>query len=74
MCGAGFFPGAAEHYAKLVKAAGRLERVVVMQRTTLGDDRVSDYELHFEKGVFTARIGVAADGRISTFGMRSKVL
>ena len=71
---AGFFPGAAEHYTKLVQEAGRLERVVVMNRTTLGDDRISEYELHFEKGVYQARIGVAADGRISTFGMRKKPL
>jgi CubicO group peptidase (beta-lactamase class C family) len=71
---AGFFPGAAKHYAELVKEAGTLERVVVMNRTTLGDDRISEYELHFEKGVYQARIGVAADGRISTFGMRKKAL
>ncbi|HEX6065508.1 MAG TPA: hypothetical protein VFZ04_14855 [Longimicrobiales bacterium] len=43
-----------------------------MNRTTLGDDRISEYELHFEKGVYQARIAVAADGRIATFGMRKK--
>src|SRR5688572_29107297 len=69
---AGFFPDAANHYSKMVKDAGKLERVVVMNRTTLGDDRISDYELHFEKGVFTARLGVAGDGRVSAFGMRKK--
>ena len=69
---AGFFPGAGEHYTKLVKEAGKLERVVIMNRFALGDDRISEYELHFEKGVYQARMGVAADGRISMFGMRKK--
>jgi hypothetical protein len=70
---AGFFPGPANHYAKLVKDAGKLERVVVLNRFTLGDDRISQYELHFGKGVYQAALGVATDGRVSSFGMREKV-
>ena len=70
---AGFFPGAAKHYTELVKEAGKLERVVVVNRTTLGDDRISAYELHFEKGVYQTWLGVATDGRVSSFGMRKKV-
>jgi hypothetical protein len=50
-----------------VKKAGKLERVVVMKGITLGDDLISGYELHFADGLYP-RIGVAADGRISTLG------
>ena len=69
---AGFFPGAANHYTGLLKDAGALQRVVVLSRRTLGDDRISSYEAHFEKGVYLASLGVAPDGKISTFSLRPK--
>jgi hypothetical protein len=69
---AGFFPNGARRYAQLLSNAGNLTRVVVLQRRTLGDDRISSYELHFDKGVYLSTLGVAPDGRISTFTLRRK--
>ena len=69
---AGFFPGAAQRYTQLLKNAGNVQRVVVMERYTLGDDRMSSYEVHFDNGVFLSTLGVAPDGRISTFSLRRK--
>jgi CubicO group peptidase (beta-lactamase class C family) len=69
---AGFFPGAAERYTQLLRSAGNLNRVVVQERYTLGDDRISSYEVHFENGVYLSTLGVAPDGRISTFTLRRK--
>jgi CubicO group peptidase (beta-lactamase class C family) len=69
---AGFFPNAARRYAQLLSSAGDLTRVVVLERRTLGDDRISSYEVHFDNGVYLSTLGVAPDGRISTFTLRRK--
>ena len=69
---AGFFPGGANHYAGMVKSAGALKNVALLERRTLGDDVISTYEAHFDKGVYISTLGVAPDGRLSSFSMRVK--
>ena len=69
---AGFFPGSANYYTGMLKTAGALQNVVLLERRTLGDDVISSYEAHFDKGVFIGTLGVAPDGRLSTFSLRPK--
>ena len=69
---AGFFPGATNHFGSLLKTAGALQKVLLLERRTLGDDVISTYEAHFQNGVFIGTLGVAPDGRLSTFSLRPK--
>lgn len=69
---AGFFPGATNHFGSLLKSAGALQKVLLLERRTLGDDVISTYEAHFQNGVFIGTLGVAPDGRLSAFSLRPK--
>lgn len=66
---AGFFPGAADAYRQLLRNAGALTAVLLLERRDLGDDRVSTYRLVFERNVLRLQIAVAPDGKVSTFAI-----
>ena len=67
---AGFFPGAAKEYAARLEALGALERVALLDRTELGDDRAYTYRLEFAGGVTkTLRLALAPDDRIAVFSI-----
>jgi hypothetical protein len=41
-----------------------------MDRTVLGDDRIYVYDVAYGTKVFRVRLGLAPDGKVSTFGLR----
>jgi len=67
---AGFFPDAAKAYEKLLKGAGELRRLDLLEARMMGDDRVHWYRALFEKGTFKFMLGLAPDGKVSSFGIR----
>ncbi len=69
---AGFFPGAAKSYENLLKQLGKPSRVVLVERTDIGDDRVYQYELTFGERVLYYRVAVAPDSRVSSFRIWGK--
>jgi len=69
---AGFFPGAAKAYQQALAAFGTPDRVSLMQRTTLGDDRVSVYDLANGAKVIRVTLGLAPDGKVSAFAIRRR--
>jgi hypothetical protein len=64
---AGFFPDEAADYKKELERLGPPERVELLERRDLGDDRVYLYRLTFADATRYARLGLAPDGRASTF-------
>ena len=69
---AGFFPGAAESYRRMLSRIGTPSRAVLMERRELGDDRIYAYELTFGERTMLARIGLAPDNKVSQFSLRPK--
>jgi CubicO group peptidase (beta-lactamase class C family) len=65
----GFFPRGAEHVAQLLKDAGSLKAITLLESKELGDDRVYTYDLAFEKQVLRLQLAIAPDGRIATFNL-----
>lgn len=68
---AGFFPDAARGYADMLRAAGAVKSLTLMEATELGDDRVRVYDVELEKRTLRLRIAVAPDGKIAAFGLSS---
>ena len=66
---AGFFPEAARRYAELLRGLGEPQRVDLVERRELGDDRVYRYEVAYEGRTFRVRIGVAPDGKLSALSI-----
>jgi CubicO group peptidase (beta-lactamase class C family) len=69
---AGFFPNAARAYQQVLAGFGTPDRVTLMQRTTLGDDRISVYDLASGSRVIRVTLGLAPDGKVSTFAIRRR--
>lgn len=68
---AGFFPSAAKAYGKLLREAGTVTGVALLDKADLGDDRVLTYEIRFEKRSLRLRLAVAPDGKIAGFQLGS---
>ena len=66
----GFFPRGAERVARLLKEAGALKSMTLLESRDLGDDRVYTYDLSFEKQVLRLRLSIAPDGKIAAFDLR----
>ena len=66
---AGFFPGAAKAYADLLKEAGPVKRLTLMDARELGDDRIRVYDVELEKRTLRLRIAVAPDGKLAAFSL-----
>ena len=69
---AGFFPNAAKAYENELKRLGKPTRTVVMERSELGDDKISVYEVTFGDRTFVVQLGHAPDDRVSSFAMSPK--
>ena len=69
---AGFFPDAADDYARELRAAGELRRTTLLERKELGDDRMYLYELAFDATTMRLRLGLAPDDRIAIFTLTPK--
>jgi hypothetical protein len=69
---AGFFPNAAKAYQQALAGFGTPDRVTLMQRTTLGDDRISVYDLASGARVIRVTLGLAPDGKVSAFAVRRR--
>ena len=67
---AGFFPGAADYYRQQLTQLGQVTKMQLVDRRTLGDDRVYVYDLTFAGGR-RARLTVAfaPDDRVAEFGI-----
>ncbi|HJQ21527.1 MAG TPA: serine hydrolase [Gemmatimonadaceae bacterium] len=66
---AGFFPGANDYYRKLLTDLGPVSRMQLVDRRTVGDDRIYTYELTFATGKRDLRLALAPDGRIADFAI-----
>ncbi|HEY8175187.1 MAG TPA: serine hydrolase, partial [Gemmatimonadaceae bacterium] len=64
---AGFFPDAAKFYETQLKTLGPQQRMVLLERRELGDDRVYLYDVTFANGSRLVRVGLAPDDRVSSF-------
>ena len=69
---AGFFPGGADNYRRVLTRLGTPSRAVLMERRELGDDRVYLYEVSFGDRIMLARLGLAPDNKVSQFNLRPK--
>ena len=69
---AGFFPGAAENYRRMLERVGPPSRAVLLERRELGDDRIHMYEVTFGERTMIARLGLAPDNRVSQFNLRPR--
>jgi len=66
----GFFPRGAERVAQLLKEAGSLKSMTLLEVRDLGDDRVYTYDLAFEKQALRLRLAFAPDNKIAGFDLR----
>jgi CubicO group peptidase (beta-lactamase class C family) len=69
---AGFFPDAATAYQRLLSGLGTPDRVSLLSRETLGDDRISLYEVAWGTTVYRVQLGLAPDGKVSAFSIRRR--
>jgi len=69
---AGFFPNAAKFYETQLKTLGPQQRMVLLRRRELGDDRVYLYEVTFAGGSRWVQVGLAPDDRVSSFAVFSR--
>ena len=67
---AGFFPDAATFYENQLKSLGPQQRLVLVERRDLGDDRVYTYEVTFAKDARYVRVALAPDDKVASFSMR----
>ena len=68
---AGSFPTAKAYQERLTKL-GAIQRVSLVERKELGDDRVYRYEIGSATESLIVTLGLAADGKVSLFSIRSK--
>ena len=70
---AGFFPDVAKAYQEQLAALGAIQRVSLLERKVLGDDRVSTYEVANAAASLIVTFGLAPDDKISLFSIRPKL-
>ncbi|HEY7236432.1 MAG TPA: serine hydrolase [Gemmatimonadaceae bacterium] len=69
---AGFFPNAAQFYKNQLQALGPQQRLVLLDREELGDDRVYTYEVVFPSASRYVRVALAPDDKVASFSMRPR--
>lgn len=67
---AGFFPEGAKLYQGLLQELGPPGRLVLVERRTLGDDRLYTYRVTFGAKTFRFAVSLTPDDRLSSFRMR----
>lgn len=68
----GFFPRGAARVAQLLKEAGTLKSMTLLEVRELGDDRVYTYDLAFDTQTLRLRLAIAPDDRIAAFDLRPR--
>jgi hypothetical protein len=68
---AGFFPDGAKRSAQLLRTAGELKALSLVERRELGDDVIYTYDVQGTVSSLRLRIGIAPDGRIAVFSLFS---
>ncbi|MFP2928977.1 serine hydrolase domain-containing protein [Pyxidicoccus sp. 3LG] len=66
----GFFPDVVKMYQEQLRALGPNGRLVLAERTTMGDDRVYTYLVTFGDKKYRFDVALAPDERVTFFGMR----
>lgn len=69
---AGFFPDAAARYQALLHPMGAPQKLELLERSELGDDRIYLYQAAFGQRTFVVQLGLAPGDKISQFSMRPK--
>lgn len=69
---AGFFQGAVNHYKDMLRGLAAPEKIVLMNREELGDDRMYRYEVSGTGKAFTVTLGIAPDDKISRLSISPK--
>jgi hypothetical protein len=69
---AGFFPAAAKAYQGALAGVGSPDRVTLLDRRVLGDDRISVYDVAYGDKVFRVSLGLAPDDKVSQFSIRRR--
>jgi hypothetical protein len=69
---AGFFPNAANAYRTVLAGSGNPDKVTLLRREVLGDDRISVYDVAYGEKVFRVTLGLAPDDKVSTFSLRRR--
>ena len=67
---AGFFPEAAKMMQEHLSALGPAGPLVLVQRKTVGDDRVYTYQVTFGPQALRFMVGFAPDDRVASIGLR----
>jgi CubicO group peptidase (beta-lactamase class C family) len=65
-----FFSGGAKMIQEQLRRLGQSQSMILVQRTTKGDDRIFVYELTFSSQTLYCTVGIDADGRVSQFQLR----
>ena len=66
---AGFFPAAAAAYATMLRDAGEVLALTLMESRQLGDDRVYTYDVRFVERSLRLRLSIAPDGKLAAFSL-----
>lgn len=64
---AGFFPNGVKAYEAMLREAGAVTGLTLLEKRTLGDDAVYTYDAAFEKRTLRLRLAVAPDGKLAAF-------
>jgi N-acyl-D-amino-acid deacylase len=66
---AGFFPNGARAYATMLRDAGELRAIALLENRELGDDRIYTFDIALAKRTLRLRLAVALDGKLAGFGL-----
>lgn len=66
---AGFFPGESKAYADMLREAGAVKSLALLEKRELGDDRIRVYDVELEKRTLRLRVAVAPDGKLAGFAL-----
>jgi CubicO group peptidase (beta-lactamase class C family) len=69
---AGFFPETAKRYEELLRDLGSLQRLDLLERRELGDDRVYSYVAVYRDRALLVELGLAPDDKIAIFAVGLK--
>jgi CubicO group peptidase (beta-lactamase class C family) len=69
---AGSFPETAKHYEDLLRPSGMLQRLDLLERRELGDDRVYTYAAVLGTRTFLVKLSLAPDDQAWLFSVRPK--
>jgi len=67
---AGFFPDGARAYAGMLKDAGLVTGLTLLEKRTIGDDVNYTYDVAFAQKTLRMTLTVAPDGKLASLGLR----